>query len=681
MIARIRPLLSIALSGLLVLSACGKNDGSASSNTSATNSTPSAAAATTNTTGSTAAVTNTTATPSIPASVFNVPDSQSLSVSDVQKIISRAVAEASAQGKPAVIAVVDRVGNVLAVYKMAGAPDNATLRAAPNPANNTDLEGVSVPAAAGAIAKAVTGPYLSSGGNAFSTRTASEIVQQFFPPTAAITPGLEGGPLFGVQFSQLPCSDLSGRFNPAGGPGAFIGPKRSPLGLSADPGGFPLYKNGVLVGGVGVMADGDYGFDTDVSNVDNDAEENIALAATTDYAAPSSITANRISLDGTLLRYSDATTSTLKSSPASAPGFTNSAAVGTLQAVTGYTNGTIIDGQVYGTEASGIRKATSAEFNNLDAFVLTNGAGNNRYPAIGGSDGADVGTPLSGAETAAVLEEAFKIMSRARAAIRQPLDSRAQVSVSVVDTRGKILGVVRAPDAPIFGIDVALQKARTAAFFSNKNAASELNNDPSADVRTFIPAARTFLNDTNAFTGATAFSSRAIGNLARPFFPDGQFNNPNGPFSRPLPKWSPLSTGLQSALVLTNLVQHVSFVKGASATDTPQRCTFIPDFGPGTNQLQNGIQIFSGGVPIYRGAQLVGAVGTSGDGIDQDDMISFLGLYNGGQRVSGIGEASNFIRSDNVVIQINGNSVRLRYVNCPFAPFLDTTEQNVCQSK
>jgi uncharacterized protein GlcG (DUF336 family) len=681
MITRIRPLASIMLSGLLVLSACGKNDGSASSNTSATNSTPSPVAATTNTTGSTAAVTNTTATTTIPSSVFNVPDSQSLSVADVQKIISRAVAEASAQGKPAVIAVVDRVGNVLAVYTMAGAPANATLRAAPNPANNTDLEGVSVPAAAGAIAKAVTGAYLSSGGNAFSTRTASEIVQQFFPPTLAITPGLEGGPLFGVQFSQLPCSDLSSRFNAAGGTGAFIGPKRSPLGLSADPGGFPLYKSGVLVGGVGVMADGDYGFDTDVSNVDNDAEENIALAATTDYSAPSSITADRVSLDGTLLRYSDATTSTLKSSPASAPGFTNAAGVGTLTAVTGYFGGTILDGQVYGTEASGIRKASSAEFNNLDAFILTNGAGNNRYPAIGGSDGADVGTPLSSAETAAVLEEAFKIMSRARAAIRQPLDSRAQVSVSVVDTRGKILGVVRAPDAPIFGIDVALQKARTAAFFSNKNAASELNGDPSTDVRTFIPAARTFLNDSNAFTGATAFSSRAIGNLSRPFFPDGQFNNPNGPFSRPIAKWSPLSTGLQSALVLTNLVQHVTFVKGASATDTPARCSFIPDSGPGTNQLQNGIQIFSGGVPIYRGTQLVGAVGTSGDGIDQDDMISFLGLFNGGARVSGIGEAATGIRSDNVVIQVNGNSVRLRYVNCPFAPFLDTTDQNVCQSK
>ena len=32
------------------------------------------------------------------------------------------------------------------------------------------------------IAKAITGAYLSSGGNAFSTRTASEIVQQNFPP-------------------------------------------------------------------------------------------------------------------------------------------------------------------------------------------------------------------------------------------------------------------------------------------------------------------------------------------------------------------------------------------------------------------------------------------------------------------------------------------------------------------
>ena len=55
------------------------------------------------------------------------------------------------------------------------------------------------------------------------------IVQEHFPPGPAPT-GLESGPLFGVQFSQLPCSDLSSRFNAGGGTGALIGPKRSPLG-------------------------------------------------------------------------------------------------------------------------------------------------------------------------------------------------------------------------------------------------------------------------------------------------------------------------------------------------------------------------------------------------------------------------------------------------------------------
>jgi hypothetical protein len=129
---------------------------------------------------------------------------------------------------------------------------------------------------AGAIAKAITGAYLSSGGNAFSTRTASMIVQQHFPP-APSTVGLESGPLYGVQFSQLPCSDLAARFNGNVGSDGFVGPKRSPLGLSADAGGFPLYKNGVVVGGVGVMADGVYGFDPDVQNVDKEDEEIIAL--------------------------------------------------------------------------------------------------------------------------------------------------------------------------------------------------------------------------------------------------------------------------------------------------------------------------------------------------------------------------------------------------------------------
>ena len=67
------------------------------------------------------------------------------------------------------------------------------------------------------------------------------------------------GPLFGVQFSQLSCSDLN-QHATAG----TIGPKRSPLGLAADPGGLPLYKNGTLVGGVGAIADAIYSLDIDI---------------------------------------------------------------------------------------------------------------------------------------------------------------------------------------------------------------------------------------------------------------------------------------------------------------------------------------------------------------------------------------------------------------------------------
>jgi uncharacterized protein GlcG (DUF336 family) len=545
---------------------------------------------------------------------------------------------------------------------------------------NVDLQGVVAPAAAAAIAKAVTGAYLSSGGNAFSSRTASMIVQQHFPP-APSTVGLESGPLFGVQFSQLPCSDISSRFVPGGGPSGLIGPKRSPLGLAADPGGFPLYKNGVLVGGVGVIAEGDYGFDVNVLDVDADIEEHIAFAAGTGLAPSVEIQADRVAVDGTTLRYSDATAATLMSTPSAAPAF-GSLPVGTgvFTPVTGYFAGPgAIAGQAYGDEASGVRKATAGEFNNVDAFILTDGSGGARFPVQAGTDAASVAVPLTAAETRAILEEAFTIMSRARAQIRRPLDSRAQVSIAVVDSHGVTLGLVRSPDAPVFGIDVAVQKARSAGFLSNPAAAADLAGDPSADVNAFVGDTRTFLSMPTALTGQTAFSVRAIGNLARPYFPDGQVGPTSGPLSRPIAMWSPFSTGLQTALVLTNLGQHVGFVSGVGP-DTVARCTSLPNAAPGRNRLQNGLQIFPGGVPIYRGTQMIGAIGVSGDGIDQDDMISFLGLQNAATRVGGISQAPAAVRSDQIVVSHPAGSTRLRYVSCPFAPFLDSSQQNVCSA-
>ena len=608
-------------------------------------------------------------TPPPAGQVFAVPAAESLSGTEVGTIIAQAAAEARARGGAATIAVTDRVGNVLAVFAMPGAAATARIPAARD-GTSRDAQGLTIPSAGAAIAKAITGAYLSSGGNAFSSRTASFIVQEHFPP-APNTAGLESGPLFGVQFSQLPCSDLSARASDG-----LIGPKRSPLGLAADPGGFPLYKNGVVVGGIGVIADGLYGFDPDVLDRDTDLDEGSALAGTVGFAAPDAVRANRITADGTSLRYTD----TEYSQISAVAGASFAGTAGALVPVAGYYAGAgLLPGAAYGTEASGVRASTSAEFANRDAFVLSNGAGVGRYPIRAATDAGDVASPLTAAEARAILEEAFTVMSRARAQIRQPLDSRAQVTISLVDTRGSVLGIVRSPDAPIFGIDVSLQKARTANFFSGRFAAADLLAT-SGEVPQFVARTRTFLGDPAALGGAIGFANRSIGNLARPYFPDGEVGQPNGPLSRPIQQFSPFSTGLQSALIVGNLAQHLGFVTGASASDTPRACTGLPGVAGGNSRLANGLQIFPGAVAVYRNGSLVGAIGVSGDGIDQDDMISFLGLSNAGVRLGGgLGNAPAAIRADRILVTVGSRQVRLRYVGCPFAPFLDTAAQNVCE--
>ena len=630
--------------------------------------------------------------PPPPSGSYAQPEAENLTVLDVETILAQAAEEAAARNLPSVITVTDRVGNVLGVFRMTGTSMDTAIR----PGKTTDiaLQGIRVPHELASISKAITGAYLSSGGNAFSSRTASMIVQEHFPPSAS-TVGLESGPLFGVQFSQLPCSDFAQR---AMGGTNTLGPKRAPLGLSADPGGLPLYKNGVIVGGIGVSGDDDYGFDTEVTDIDEHDEELIAIAGAFGFAAPVSIRADRITVDGTSLRFTDMDETDLLSDPAAARSFAALAALGALVNVRGYTgSGTpaIAAGQVYKFEASGIRPAVSAEYTNPDVFVLTDGSGNNRYPPRAGADGAVVASPLTANEVRTILDEAFTVMTRSRAQIRRPHNSRAQVSISIVDTYGTILGIVRSPDAPIFGTDVSLQKARTATFFSNPIAGADLSaatrspalggGAPDPRVNDRVVGVRTFIGDVNALTGTHAFADRSGGNLSRPYFPDGEVGTAPGPLSEPIENFSPFANGLQEDLIEDNVLLHVGFVVGGPPVDVRPRCTFLPDIAgvaPGQNRLQNGIQIFPGSVPIYRNGVLVGGIGVSGDGIDQDDMISFLGVHNAGLKLGGgLGNADPAIRADNIIVSVNGEDIRLRYVSCPFAPFLDSNEQNPCQGK
>lgn len=619
---------------------------------------------------------------------------QLLGAAEVGQVIAQAVAEARALGKVATIAVVDRVGNVLAVFRMQGAvPDVLLASSAPGAASiDGGLEGIVLPAAVGgdalaAIAKALTGAYLSSGGNAFSTRTASQIIQQHFNPGEANQPA---GPLFGVQFSQLACSDFMRAFNGA----IDAGPKRSPLGLSADPGGLPLYKGALLVGGVGVAADGRYGIDARISDVDRDPDELIALAATLGFAAPLEIRAEHIAVDGKTLRYSDARERDLAPGIAAANFSALTAGDGSLLAVPGYSTATLRAGTAFGHPDSGIRAAAAGSFIGRDAFVLVDPADAPRFAPRAGSDGA---LALSAVEVETLLDAALGVANRSRAQIRRPLGSQARVTISVVDSAGQVLGVVRSRDAPVFGADVSLQKARTAAFTSSPQAAAflsalsvptvylnaDLSPRRSVDLRDYLAQVRSFVG-AGALSDGSAFTDRAGGNLARPFFPDGILGTPNGPFSKPAGQWSVFSTGLQLDLVMNAIIQHVGFTAALPGftSDAPPNCVGVSlgsgqSLAPGPN-LANGMQVFPGSVPIYRGDTLVGAIGVSGDGVDQDDMIAFLGLDQASQRLAGaIGQAPPARRAD----QLTPRGVRLRYVQCPFRPFLDSNAQNVCAGK
>lgn len=646
-----------------------------------------------------------------------------LSPADVETVIAQAVAEAEAQGIGATIAVVDRVGNVLGVFQSTGADAFVTVTSTAERGSPVvgGLESLNfIPAPLAAISKAITGAYLSTSENAFTTRTASQIVQENFNPGEGNVPS---GPLFGVQFSQLACSDFSQRFQ--GGATGTVGPHRSPLGLAADPGGLPLYINGVNVGGVGVIADGIYGLDKNVFDFDQNLDEIIATAATVGYAAPTAIRAEQITIIGKTARFSDARVADLLSTPGGADTLTaiQAAGRGNYVPVTSYFDGTgPRTGTTFGLANSGIRAADPSVFadasgQSLDAFIFVDQTNQNRYPARAGLDtpGGSAANALTATEVQTILNEAIGVANQSRAQIRVPAGTQARVTVSVVDSNGNILAMGRTRDGPVFGADVSLQKARTATFFSGTGRpageapADILRGFPDplylapmtlpidlANLTTLASPAPTFnryVVDTQIFfgngdalesTGApVAFADRSGGNISRPNYPDGPTSGRPGPLSKPPGEWSIFSVGLQLDLFYNSLVHHIAHILGV-VPDVPQNCTGNTGFAatnPFTVQnavpnIANGIQIFPGSVPIYRGDVLIGGIGVSGDGVDQDDMISFLGVHRAGQRLGTINNAPPEIRADQLAIP--GEESRLRYVNCPQVPFIGSDETEVC---
>ncbi|MBP9108682.1 MAG: heme-binding protein [Pyrinomonadaceae bacterium] len=523
--------------------------------------------------------------------------SQSLTVTDVQTIIAQAVSKAVGMNKAVTVSVTDKEGNLLGTFAMTGASANTLIRSVGR--SGQGLENLSVPSTAAANSKAGTAGIFSTGGNAFTTRTASFIIQEHFPPKDDNRPG---GPLYGVQFSTLPCSDVA--------------IASLPLGLSGDPGGLPLYKNGVAVGGIGVEGDGLYSVDRNPTDDDQSFEEAIAVYGTRGFEAPALIRGDNILVEGIRLPFANSVDS----------------ATATL----------IAFGSLPGAVTSVIRAAQPTDFVAGTLNGVT-GQYSSRFPTVAGSN-------LTAGEVTQILGAAVETANRVRAGIRQPIGSNARVTISVVDTDGKILGIFRQQDAPVFGLDVSVQKARTSNFFARSDAGAKLT---AAGFGSYVTRASA---DGISLNGSIAFSDRAIGFMHRPLFPDGINNTLAGPFSTQLADWSPFNVGLQLDLVRTALTSPPMVCDSAPykrrALLPPCPCTAVPE-------LKNGAQIFAGGLPIYRGSTLVGAVGVSGDGIDQDDIIAAAG--------ANAFAPPEAIRSDRFFVR----NVRLPFMKFPARPFLD----------
>ncbi len=208
---------------------------------------------------------------------------------------------------------------------------------------------------------------------------------------------------------------------------------------------------------------------------------------------------------------------------------------------------------------------------------------------------------LTLAQVQQIVQQAVTTGNATRAAIRLPVGSRARFVISVADLDGSLLALYRMPDATIFSIDVAVAKSRNVIFWSGNNATGDLPG---------IPA-------------GTAVTNRTVGYAAQPSFPEGILNSPLGPFF---------------PLFLRDLANPCTI---GSAPASPNN---------------SGIVFFPGSVPLYVNGKLVGGLGVSGDGVDQDDFATAGGA-------AGFMPAIN-IRADNVII----NGVRLPFQKFPEDP-------------
>lgn len=388
------------------------------------------------------------------------------------------------------IAVVDRAGRPLGVFA--------------KPAATADIQET-------ALSLARTGAFFSHNMAPLSSRTVQTISRENFPNNV---PNQPAAALFGIENTNRGCT-LSTSFEPGKStpPATSLGGPNPGKGVTTVPGGIPVFKGGILVGGIGV------------AGIDPNAAEFAAISAFDNaqlFFAPLPLPPpGAVFVDGIRLPFVEQTTQPAGTQPAAT-----------------------LDGR----------------------FIVAPRAG---QPVPDGYLVAPrASATLSAQEVDQIIQKAVERANLTRAVIRLPLGSRARMAMSVSDLDGNILALFRMPDATVFSTDVAATKARNVVYFSGPNRAE---------------------SDLPGVPMGTAVTNRTIGFGSQSFFPSGIGNSSPGPF-RPLYLFdlaNPCTQGAQPA-----------------------------------NPNQSGIVFFPGSVPLYRNGQLIGGLGVSGDGVEQDDYVT-----------------------------------------------------------
>lgn len=427
------------------------------------------------------------------------------------------------------LVVVDRRGVPLAVYSKPGATD--AIRET-------------------ALSLARTGAFFSNDQAPLSSRTVNFISREHFPPGISNT---ASGALYAIENTNRGCS-LNTTFV-AGKtviPATALDGISTGNGITVAPGGIPLFKNGRLVGGIGVAGG-------------SDAENEFAAVNALSVFPVSAASPGVIFIDGVALPFA--------------------------------TQLTLPEGSTAGSLSG--------------AYTLA--------PASGGvPDDGELVTPkdsptaddpkLVAADVSTIINNAITTANRTRGIIRLPIGQRAKMAIAVTDLDGNVLGLYRMTDSTIFSIDVAVAKARNVTYFSGPDVATE-------DLIPGLPL-------------ETAVTNRTIGFGSQPFFPSGIDSTTPGPY------------------------------RDIYNYDTAHPCT---QGRQPANANQNGIVFFPGSSPLYKvnasGQKvLVGGLGVSGDGVEQDDYVTSAGMAGY--------EPPEEIRADHYLI----NDVRLPFLKFPRKP-------------